>query len=107
MPEFSILKKESPLMHRKRKLIISRGSTCLLAVLLLVLCVANGYAQNLQAQLVNRPLTPDEITAYSLPATTERSGGLTSVGLGQPIYLEADVDINVPSSQIASVTWTI
>ncbi len=52
-------------------------------------------------------MTPDDIAAYNLPATTENSGGLTTVGLGQPAYLEADVDIKVPASQISSVTWTL
>ena len=86
---------------------ISALSTCLLVVLLVALCAPNTYAQTLNSQLILRPMTPDDITAYSLPAVTERSGGLTTVGLGQPAYLEADVDINVPASQISSVTWSL
>jgi hypothetical protein len=87
---------------------ISMRSAWLLVALLVVTCAGNVYAQTtLQAQLVNRPVTPDEITAYALPATTETSGGLTTVGVGQPAYLEADVDINVPASQISGVTWSL
>ena len=59
------------------------------------------------AQLAVRPLSQDEINAYKLPATTERSGGLATAGLGQAVYLEADIDINVPADQIASVTWAM
>lgn len=94
------------MLIRNRKCISACG-TCLLVVLLVALCAANGYAQTLNAQLILRPMTPDDINAYSLPAATERSGGLTTVGLGQPAYLEADVDISVPASQISSVTWSL
>jgi len=86
---------------------ISTCGTCLLVVLLAALCAANGYAQTPNAQLIVRPMTPDDIAAYSLPAATERSGGLTTVGLGQPAYLEADVDITIPASQISGVTWSL
>jgi len=86
---------------------ISARSTCLLVALLAVLCAANGFAQTLNSQLIPRPMVPDEITAYKLPATTETSGGLTTVGLGQPVYLEADVDISVPALQISGVTWSL
>jgi len=81
---------------------------CLLAALLLVMCAPIVSAQtDLAAQLINRPLTPDEISAYNLPSTTETSGGRMTIGLGQPAYLEADVDIKVPASQISSVTWSL
>ena len=86
---------------------ISTLSTCLLAVLLVALCAASGYAQTLKAQLTTRAMSRDDIAAYSLPATTELTGGLTTVGLGQPAFLEAEVDITVPPSQISSVTWTL
>ena len=93
-------------MLRPRKISISICSSILLALLLVVLCGANGYAQGLNAQLIPRPLTPDEINTLKLPAL-ETSGGLTSVGLGQAVYLEADVDIKVPPSQISHVSWSI
>ncbi len=86
---------------------ISARSICLQAVLLAILCAASGYAQSLKAQLTTRPMTRDDIAAYKLPATTELTGGLTTVGLGQPAFLEAQVDISVPPSQISSVTWTL
>ena len=86
---------------------IPAASTCLLAILLVVLCAANVSAQTLAAQLATRALTNDEIGAYSLPSATDRSGGLTTVGLGEAVYLDAEVDIKVPASQISSVTWSI
>jgi len=86
---------------------IPTSGTCLLAVLLVILCAANVYAQTLQAQLTTRPITRDDIAAFKLPATTALTGGLNTVGLGQAVHLEADVDINVPPSQISSVTWTL
>jgi len=78
------------------------------AVLLVVLSAITVSAQTtLLAQLATRPMNNDDITAYKLPATTENTGGLSTVGVGQPVYLEAQADITVPASQIAGVTWTI
>jgi len=86
---------------------IPAASTCLLAILLVALCAANVSAQTLAAQLATRALTNDDIGAYSLPTATDRSGGLTTVGLGEAVYLDAEVDIRVPASQISSVTWSL
>ncbi|HME06500.1 MAG TPA: multiheme c-type cytochrome [Bryobacteraceae bacterium] len=61
----------------------------------------------LQAQLVTRPVTNEDIGNYKLPATTEVTGGLTTVGVGQPFYLEAQIDITVPATQIANVAWAL
>lgn len=81
---------------------------CLLAVLLVLSCAPYMSAQTtLASQLVVRPVTNEDIANYKLPATTENSGGLATVGLGQGVNLEADVDINVPATQISSVTWTL
>jgi hypothetical protein len=60
-----------------------------------------------QAQIVPRPLTPGDITAYQLPAGTETSGGLSTVGVGQPVYLEADLDNTIPASDIVGVAWVL
>jgi len=78
-----------------------------LAVLLIGMCGPVLHAQTLQAQLATRPITRDDLAAYGLPSTMELTGGLSTVGVGQPVHLEAEVDINVPASQIASVTWTL
>ena len=80
----------------------------LVPLLLFAVCAPTLSAQSSPAaQLVTRPMSRDDIAAYGLPATTELTGGLTTVGLGQPANLEAQVDINIPPSQIAGVTWTL
>jgi hypothetical protein len=77
-------------------------------IILLVVCAATGGAQTTpQSQLAVRALSQDDIGTYRLPATTERSGGLATIGLGQATYLDALLDINVPADQIAGVTWAL
>jgi hypothetical protein len=58
-------------------------------------------------QIGARALTPQEIKDYGLPATTQVSGGLYTVGVGQPLYLEAQVRSTVPASNILGTTWTL
>ena len=65
--------------------------TCLLAGVLLDVAAATtatAATPALTAQLIPRPLTPGEKTTYGLPSSMEVSGGLTTVGIGQPVYLE-------------------
>jgi hypothetical protein len=64
-------------------------------------------ATPLQARIVPRPLTPGDVTAYQLAPGTEFSGGLSTVGLGQPVYLEAWVNSAIPTSEILGVTWAV
>ena len=59
-------------------------------------------------KLAARPLTPAEITAYKLPSTTEVSGGLLTVSVGEPLYLEVQVDIGIPAGTLpGSVNWKL
>jgi hypothetical protein len=82
--------------------------TAVTLMILLLVCAATGGAQTtLQSQLAVRALSQDDIGNYKLPATTERSGGLATIGLGQATYLDALLDINVPSDQIAGVAWAL
>ncbi|MCF7817243.1 MAG: ammonia-forming cytochrome c nitrite reductase subunit c552 [Kiritimatiellales bacterium] len=55
-----------------------------------------------------RPLTPQEITDYSLPASTQTASGNPVVGLGQPVYLEflVEKEITTGTSQILPVEVT-
>ena len=46
-------------------------------------------------------------TAYKLPSTTEYSSGLTTIAIGEPVYLEVQVDATIPANNIAGVTWTV
>ncbi len=61
----------------------------------------------LQGQIVARPLTPGEKTAYGLPSSLEVSGGISTVGVGTAVYLEAEINSAVPASDILSVTWAL
>ena len=80
-----------PSMKQNKKAI-----TCLTAVALMTLVAAitasAAAAPALTGQLVLRPLTPGDVTNYKLPSTIENSGGLTTVGIGTPVYLEAEVN---------------
>ncbi len=91
----------------KMKTSIRRAPTCLLAVVLLATGAATtAKAQTaLQGQLVLRPVTPGNVTNYKLPTGTETSGGLSTVGIGTPVYLEADV--NIALTNAVSVTWLL
>ncbi len=98
------------LIFSKVKFPLAHTIAISLVVLMIAVCAPIVNAQTtttLAAQLIARPVTPDDVTNYKLPATTEHTGGLNTVGLGQAVNLEADVDINVPASQISGVTWTI
>ena len=74
-------------------------------VLLAVFAATGGAQTALQGQLAVRALSQDDITTYKLASTTERAGGLPTIGVGAATYLDALVDINVPADQIAGVTW--
>lgn len=58
-------------------------------------------------QIGARALTPQEIKDYALPGTTQTSGGLYTVGVGQPLYLEAQVRLTIAASNILGVNWTL
>jgi len=65
-------------------------------------------AQTLQAPvLALRPVTTGDLALYKLPSTVQVSGGLTTVALGEPWYLEVQVDATLTAKQIGSVTWTL
>jgi len=61
----------------------------------------------LQAQIVARPLTPGDKNVYKLPSSLEVSGGLKTVAVGTPVYLEADVNSAVPAADVTNITWAI
>ena len=86
---------------------ISARSMCLLLVLIAAMCATLSAQTTLQGQLVVHPVTSDDILNYNLPATVEHSSGVNTVAIGTGVVLETQVDINVPASQISSVTWAI
>jgi hypothetical protein len=84
--------------------------TCLMGVVLMTIVAATtarAATPTLQGRLILRPLTPADKTLYGLPPTTEVSGGLTTVGVGTPVYLEAEVSSSIPAANIVSVTWVL
>src|SRR5438045_2045981 len=83
--------------------------TGLLAVMVLAALFATAaFAQTtLQGQIGIRPLSRDDIAANKLPATTDLSGGLATVGIGMPVYLEAQVTLAVNAADITDVAWEI
>jgi hypothetical protein len=64
-------------------------------------------APPITGQIVFRPLTPGDVTAYSLSSTLENSGGLDTVGVMAPIYLEVNVGTNIAASTITNVAWSV
>ncbi|MBI2506099.1 MAG: T9SS type A sorting domain-containing protein [Candidatus Latescibacteria bacterium] len=73
-------------------------------VLLLALLAVPAIVLAKDAKLVIRSLSPQEIKDYALPATTQKSSGLATVGVGEAAYLEVQVDTGTVSS---GVTWTL
>ena len=61
----------------------------------------------MQPRLVVRALTNGDIASYKLPSTTQVSGGLNTVAIGEPLYLEVQVDSSIPASQMGGTIWTL
>jgi hypothetical protein len=85
---------------------------CCTAVLLAAVVTATtvqAAAPALQAQITLRPLTPQDIKDYALTNVPGIQGasGLSTVGRGQPAYLEVLVNNAVTNSDITNVTWTL
>lgn len=69
---------------------------------------ALAAAPALTGYLTLRPLTETEITEYGISGTNAvRSAGNTTIGLGEPAYLEALVNNAIAPSNIVSVTWSM
>jgi hypothetical protein len=84
-------------------------SVCLAAAGLALLgSLTAGRAQTaLNGQLVLRPLTANDVTIYGLPANSELSGGLTTVGIGTAVYLDAEVNSAIPAGDVTNVVWSV
>ncbi|MBI2505231.1 MAG: hypothetical protein HYW07_18610, partial [Candidatus Latescibacteria bacterium] len=72
-------------MNRSRR---EADHRCLGLFLVLALLAAPMSVWAKDAKLVSRPLSPQEIKDYALPATTQKSSGLATVGVGEAAYLE-------------------
>jgi len=63
-------------------------------------------AAALQGQLAIRPLTPQEVKTYGV-TNAQTSGGLSTIGIGQPAYLDALINKVIAPSNIVGVTWIL
>ncbi|HUA68698.1 MAG TPA: hypothetical protein VMA13_09125, partial [Candidatus Saccharimonadales bacterium] len=93
----------------KTKPLIKILPPCLATMALMAMVAAtNAKAQaTLQPQIVLRPLTSVDVSTYGLPANSDYSGGLSTIGIGTPAYLEVEVSTNFPASNIVGVAWAI
>ena len=60
----------------------------------------------MNGQISLRPLTPQEKKDYALP-NAQLAGGVSAVGVGTPVYVDALVNIALAPSNITSVTWVL
>lgn len=91
---------------------IWKMSACFAAAVLTLLgnaTAARAAAPALNGKLVLRPLTSGDVknTNYFLPSDSELSGGLTTVGVGTAVYLDAEVNVAIPAADITNVTWSV
>jgi predicted CXXCH cytochrome family protein len=90
---------------------IIRTSSCFAAFATIVAIAASlsvAQAQTpMRAQIAIRPLTPQDIKDYSLPADTQVASGLSTVGIGQPVHFEAWITNTISASNILSVNWVL
>jgi nitrate reductase cytochrome c-type subunit len=72
------------------------------------LSAARAAAPALSGSLTLRPLTFTEISKYNLTnPPAQFCGGLSTIALGEPVYLDAMVNAAIVPSNIASVTWSL
>lgn len=96
--------------NMKMKIRTTTAPSCLTALGLLLLAAAppaHAATPALTGQVIARPLTPGDKSVYGLPASLEVSGGLSTVGVGTPVYFEAQVNLAIPAGDITSVTWVL
>ena len=89
---------------------IKLASASLTALVLLGTAAMNARAAapTLQGQLVLRPVTPGDIKAYGLTnPPVQGASGLSSIGVGQPAYLEVLDSVSFPATNIISVTFSL
>jgi len=67
---------------------------------------ATGATPLLQGQISIRAFTPTEQATYKL-TSIQKSAGLNNVALGEPVYLDALVNIAIPPGDITGVAWAL
>ena len=66
----------------------------------------NAASIALNGQVEQRPLTPNEIAMYGL-TNAQFSAGISTVALGEPVYLDALVNNSIAPSNIVGVVWSL
>jgi hypothetical protein len=86
-----------------------KAQFCLFAIALIttVAFAATAAPPYLNARITPRPVTPNDVTVYNLAASTEYSGGLSTIGIGTPAYLEMDVTNAVSLQAITNIAWSL
>lgn len=78
------------------------------ALLTLASALPSGAAGTpVTGQFIARPVTPNNVATYGLPSSLAYSGGINTVGIGVPLYLEVDVANTIPASTITNVSFAI
>jgi len=85
---------------------MAAGRMVVLLMTVVTVTTVRAAAPALQGQMTLRPLTPTEKITYGL-TSAQGASGLTTVGVGQPAYLEALVNNAVPNADITNVTWVL
>jgi hypothetical protein len=93
----------------KNNILIKKAPPRLMAVALMAAAwvTVAGAQTSLQPRVISRPVVPSDIGDYKLPANTETSGGLSTIAVGTPAYLEAEVSLAFPASNVTSVVWSL
>src|SRR6185369_6731442 len=96
--------------NMKMKPQIKTVPACLLAVGLISLAAAmsaSAAVPALTGQVIARPVTSGDKTLYGLPSSLELSGGLSTVGVGTAVYLEARINSAIPVSDVTNLSWAV
>jgi hypothetical protein len=77
--------------------------------LIAVAAMTTVHAQTtlLPPRLAARPVSSGDVSVYKLPSTTDYSSGLNNVAIGEPAYLEVQVDATIAAAKVTSVTWAL
>lgn len=92
--------------HRSHRTLRQCVAVAALALIGAAPALQAATAPALLPRISLRPLTPQEIKDYKLTGL-QGASGLSTVGLGQPAYLEVLVNSAVPSANITNVTWAL
>jgi hypothetical protein len=83
---------------------IQRGLAVFLGTALLGAVLSAADSQEIINKIGTRALSPQEIKDYALPAGTVKSAGIPTVGIGEPAYLEVQVE---KGTVVNDVAWSL